>query len=219
MSTWISRAGLASAACLALAACLPAGLGGGGTATRAISVSNGGVTVAGPTGYCIDKSALRDGASGAFVLLGTCAAISGSRDEGQPDRPAVLTASVLPEAGLSRPLSESFAGLTTFFRSVPGRAALSRAGDAKTVEVAEVRQKDDVLYLRVRDAAVASGQPVEPEYWRAILSLNGRIVTLSALGLRDRPLSAAEKRAALEAFVARMRAQNSGETAEGDDAT
>ncbi|MCU9848293.1 hypothetical protein OEZ60_09760 [Defluviimonas sp. WL0024] len=207
MSTWTSktRAAVALAAGLGLAACAASGFGG---ASRAIIVAGGEVTVTGPSGYCIDRSVSRDGAEGAFVLLGSCAAISGSRTAAQPVRPAVLTASVLPGAPLSAPMAESFEGLAAFFRSAPGRAALSRSGKAETVTVEEVAAAGDVLYLRLSDASASDGRAVEPEYWRAILALKGRIVTLSALGLQDRPLTAAEKRRALEGFVAQMKAVN-----------
>ncbi|MDW4549650.1 hypothetical protein R5H32_09825 [Defluviimonas sp. D31] len=216
MSTWTSktRTALALAACLGLAACAKGGFGG---ASRAIIVAGGEVTVAGPSGYCIDRSVSRDGAEGAFVLLGTCAAISGSRAVAQPARPAVLTASVLPGAPLSAPMAESFEGLAAFFRSDPGRAALSRSGKAETVTVEEATTAGEVLYLRLRDVSAAEGRAVEPEYWRAILALKGRIVTLSALSLQDRPLSAEEKRQILEGFVAQMQSVNASTGATAAD--
>ncbi len=210
MSTWISKAGRTLAACLALTGCVPgAPLGSGGTATRAMAVSGSSVVVTGPSGYCIDRGASRDRPDGAFVLFGTCAALSGSASAGQPARPALLTASVLPgapEAGLAA----SFPAMATFFRSAPGRAALSRSGKAGTVELLQVASKGEVLYLRLRDSSAASGPAVEAEYWRAVLALRGRIVTLSAMSLRDRPLPPEEKRRALDELVARMRAANAG---------
>lgn len=206
MSTWISKGAIALLLTAALAACLPGDTGG--TATRAVAVSGGAVTIAGPAGYCIDRGALRNGAEGAFVLLGTCAALAGVPRPGMPAAPAVLTATVRPGAPQGAPLSESFAAMARFLRASPGRAALSRSGRAGTVSVAEVRSRGEVLYLRVRDTSASPGQPVEAEYWRAILSLRGQIVTLSALGLRDRPLPAAEKRRVLEAFVAQVQAAN-----------
>lgn len=216
MSTWTSktRTALVLAACLGLAACATGGFGG---ASRAIIVAGGEVTVAGPSGYCIDRSVSRDGAEGAFVLLGTCAAISRSRAVAQPARPAVLTASVLPGAPLSAPMAESFEGLAAFFRSAPGRAALSRSGKSETVTVDEATTAGEVLYLRLRDVSAAEGPAVEPEYWRAILALKGRIVTLSALSLQDRPLSAEEKRQILEDFVAQMQSVNASTGATAAD--
>lgn len=211
MSTWISKAGRIASACLALGACVPgAPLAPGGTATRAMAVSGGAVVVTGPKGYCIDRSASRDRPDGAFVLFGTCAALSGSAAAGQPARPALLTAAVLPAARDSAALAGSFPVLAAFFRSVPGRAALSRSGKAETVEIVEVASRGDVLYLHLKDRSAVSGPAVEADYWRAVLGLHGRMVTLSALSLRDRPLSSAEMRQVLVALVAKMQAANAG---------
>ncbi len=216
MSTWISKAGRVAAACLTLAACVPgAPLVSGGTATRAMSVSDGAVVVAGPPGYCIDRSASRDRPDGAFVLFGTCAALSGSASAGQPARPALLTVAVLPDTADNTALTASFPVLAQFFRSAPGRAALSRSGKAETVELVAVSSKGDVLYLHLKDGSAGPGPAVEADYWRAVTTLRGRVVTLSALGLRDRPLPAAEKRRVLEALVAQMRAANAGEPPAG----
>lgn len=205
MSTWTSRRALA--AVFALAACVPgAGLVPAG-ATRAVSVLGGAVTVAGPAGYCVDKGPSRDGEAGAFVLFGTCAALTGSPAAGEPAYPAILTATVLPGAP-GGTFEESFAAMAAFFRSGPGRAALSRSGRADDVRLAQVLSRDRVLYLRLEDSSAVAGQRVEPDYWRAILQVRGRIVTLSALGLKSRPVPAAEKRRVLDAFVARVRSAN-----------
>lgn len=208
MSTWISkgRAALALSVLGGLAACAPGGTGA--TATRAVVVSGGAVTISGPAGYCIDRAATRDRAEGAFVLLGTCAALSGVARPGMPAAPAVLTATVRPGAPQGVPFSRSFPAMARFLRATLGRAALSRSGQAGTVSLAEVLSRGEVLYLRVRDTSAGNGQPMEPEYWRAILGLRGQIVTLSALGLRERPLPAAEKRRVLEAFVAQVQTAN-----------
>jgi hypothetical protein len=190
---------------LALAACIPAGPV---SVTRAVTVSDGAVIITGPSGYCIDRAATRDGPDGAFVLFGTCAALAGSRAAGQPEKPALLTVSVLPGAPDDATLSDSFPALTSFFRSEPGRAALSRSGKATDVTVETVLSTGNALLLELRDASAAQGQPVAPDYWRAVLALNGRMVTVSALALSDRPLTSGEKRKALESLIARIRAAN-----------
>ena len=208
MSTWTSSLIAALAAILTLSACQPGAIGGVPAGTsQAMAVSGGTVTVAGPAGYCIDKGPSRDSSAGAFVLLGSCAALSGSASAAQPDFPAILTATVLPGAPDTE-LEALFPAMADFFRSDLGRAALSRSGRAEDVSLAQVLSRDGVLYLQLNDKSAVTGQQVEPEYWRAILQVRDRIVTLSALGLRDRPLPAAEKRRVLEAFVARVRAAN-----------
>ena len=190
---------------LSLAGCIPAGPA---DVTRAVRVSDGAVVVIGPAGYCIDPAATRDGPDGAFVLFGTCAALAGSRAAGQPEKPALLTVSVLPGAPDDATFADSFPALTTFFRSEPGRAALSRSGEAGDVTVEAVVPAGGALLLKLRDLSAARGQPVEADYWRAVLSLEGRMITVSALGLRDTPLSSTEKRRTLEDLISRMRAAN-----------
>ena len=200
---------LVLAAALSLSACVPgAPLATGGSATRAASVAGGAVVLAGPQGYCIDRGAIRDRAGTVFALFGTCAALSGSAGAGQPSRPAILTASVAP--GAPEGFEASFPQLATFFRSEPGRAALSRAGKAGTVAVDRVSSRGKVLYLHVRDGAKAAGLPVEQDYWRAILAVGGHMVTLSVMSLEAAPVTDAEKRQILGAFVAAVQGANAG---------
>lgn len=206
MSTWINRGPGAVALALALAACVATGTSG----TRAVAVSGGAVTVTGPQGYCIDRGATREGASGAFVLFGTCAALTGSASAGQPAQAAVLTASVGQPAAEGADLSATLPAMASFFPSVPGRAALSRSGDAGTVRVHEVTRAGDVLYIRLSDSAVAADQSVQPGYWRALMPVRGRIVTLAVLSPARAPLTFADQRAILDRFVARMRGANAG---------
>ena len=197
-------------AALALLAALPGCMADtvGTAGSRALLVSEGTVMVIGPAGYCVDKEASKDGPAGAFVLLGTCAAMAPSTGVNPTVAPAILTASVIPGAPDENPLSASFPATARFFRSEPGRMALSRSGRPQDVKVAEVVSKGEVMFIRLTDVSASAGQSVEPEYWRAVLSLRGRIVTLSALALRDRPLTASVKRKVLEAFVAKMQASN-----------
>lgn len=213
MSTWTSRA---AALLLALApsACVE-GLAPAGSAPRAITVAGGAVAVTGPAGYCVDRRASREGDGGAFVLFGTCAALSGTLAAGQPANPAVLTASVAPGAADEAAFVASFPAMARFFGSDAGRAALSRAGKAATVRVGAASSRDGVLYLSVTDTAAERGKAVQPDYWRAILLLRGHLVTLSVMSLADRPLTSAEKRQTLDAFVLRMRAANAGRATAG----
>lgn len=174
---------------------------------RALSLLNGGIVIQGPMGYCIDMTALRSEVSNAFVLMGGCAAMEGKGRGGA--QVAVLTATVSTPAETAAPLAQTFPAMAAFLQSEPGRAALSRVGDARSVRVVSVSATEDVLYIRAADAAAAAwGQPVEQDYWRAIFEIGGRYVTLTTLGLRDRPLGAAEKRRLLEAFVRAVRRAN-----------
>lgn len=200
--------GLTAALVLALSACVQTGAGGMGT--RALAVAGGAVTIAGPQGYCIDRSASRDGASGAFVLMGSCASLTGSRAAGLPQRPAILTASASAPGAGSTGFAAALPGLAQFFQSRAGRAALSRTGRAETVTVERVTAAGNVLYIRLSDSA--EGHGVEAAYWRAVMAVADRIVTLSVLSPTQGPLGSAEQRAVLDRFVARMRAANPSAT-------
>lgn len=174
---------------------------------RALSLLNGGIVIAAPAGYCIDMTVLRSEVDNAFVLLVGCAGLEGKGQQAR--QTAVLTATVTVPAAPAAPLAPTFPAMATFLQSEPGRAALSRVGNARTVRVVSVSAADDVLYVRAADAAAqAWGQPVEQDYWRAIFETKGKYVTLTALGLKDQPLGATEKRRLLEAFVRAVRRAN-----------
>ncbi len=171
-----------------------------------IAVAERSIVVAGPQGYCIDRPAARDGPGGAFVLLGSCAAIAGTAAAGQPVAPAVLTASV--SAAGAQAVAPQLPALNDYFRSAAGRAALSRSGWAATVAVQRAWANGGVFFLAASDASGARGQRVQPEFWRAVFDLKGRIVTLNVTGLQTRPLGPEAGRATLEAFVRQVQREN-----------
>ena len=202
MSTWTSRRALRLLALVLL-------LAGGGAAAAdeaatSVTVTSGKVRIAGPAGYCADRAGSRDQGTQAFVLLASCAAIRGGSASG-----AVLTAQVLVR-GLANgePMAVILPEMERFFRSPAGRQALSRSGRAATVEVVETARAGEVLYIRARDRSPMKGVAVEADYWRAVMTVKGRMVTLSVLGRADAPIAAAAKRTLLMAFVARVRRLN-----------
>jgi hypothetical protein len=65
---------------------------------------------------------------------------------------------------------------------------------------------EDAFLLHVRDRAVG-------DYWRAILGLRGRLVTLSVSGPEGKPLEAAKGRGLLDAAVAALRRANANPAA------
>lgn len=211
-----ARRGLNALVCgLAILASLSAcdeGAGGGATksAPGRVVVANGTITVAGPSGYCIDTSESRSGSNSAFVLLGSCASLSGSANGQAPKSPAILTATISAGGGDAATFAANLPAMARFVSSRAGRKALSRSGNASSVEIIEISTANSVMYIRVRDRAAANGREVEPEYWRALMSAKGQIITLSTLGLREKALSSDVKLGLLKGFVARMKAANSG---------
>lgn len=203
MSIWTNRRapGALLAALLMLGGCDPSMLG---MAPASMSVADGSVVVAGPPGFCVDQGASHTGAAGAFVLFGSCASISGNLEAGRPPIRAVLTAAVSAGAQ-GGSVAGSEAELTGFFRSVAGRQALSRSGDAATVKILSIAHVDGVMVIHARDSSPFPGQAVTPDYWRALFDLNGHIVTLSVIGVPQAPFTDASGLATLEQFVGYVR--------------
>ncbi len=218
MSTWTSDRGRAGiwrgrwlallAACLALSACFESeplnraagrlGLAASGPAS--VSVLDGVLTVAGPDGYCIDAEATRESEREAFVLLARC------RPGRQPS--PVLSATVTGHAAPGGAGTVDLRRLADFLGGSTGRAQLSRRGRAGDVRIEESLVQDEVLWLRIRDAG--NPETLHPAYWRAILPLGERVVTLSVMSAQAHPVGGARELEVLRAFVARMRAANAG---------
>lgn len=205
MSTWISRA------CAPL---LFAGLAGCGavdlvtrSAPERVAVAGDSIWVAGPPGYCIDRSASNDGAGGAFVLLGSCASLSRDASRPHPQEPGVLTVTVSEGGIAAGGLGDLLGDLEAYFQTPEGRASLSRDGRAGSVELLTTRIADGALYLHARDAG-GRARGMADDYWRALFDINGRLVTLSVNAFSATPLSVSAGFATLEAFAARIRAAN-----------
>ncbi|MDJ1009141.1 MAG: hypothetical protein QNJ13_15100 [Paracoccaceae bacterium] len=206
MSTWISRTVQAG-----LAAAVLAGCAGEVDVTRlapeSVLVAED-VVVAGPPGYCVDPGAVRQSGTAAFVLLGSCASLSGGGLSAMPDAPGVLTVLVSPE-GAGAPLSAaSEAQLVRFFESEDGRTALSADGRAESVEILELRADDGQIYVRARDLSGARPLGVAEDYWRALFDLNGHLVTATVIGFEARPLDAQDGLRTLSALTARLFREN-----------
>lgn len=161
-----------------------------------VQVLHDDVSVAGPAGYCVDVEATRESDLEAFVLLVRCRATL---------RPApVLSATI---TGLETDGSpETFRRLTGFLGTAPGRAQLSRTGDPRDVQLLESTYAEGAIWLLIQD----SGNPdsFDETYWRAILPVAGRIVTLSVLAAADHPFERESGLSILRGFVMRMRAVN-----------
>lgn len=201
------RAASALVACMMLGACLD-GVAPGGTSVARLAVAGGAVTVAGPRGYCIDPARSGEGEEGAFVLLGPCDALAESpRGIQAPQVRAMLSATVAP-AGTGPGVAESLELLESYFASAAGRALLSREGVAETVTLRAMARDGDALILHVSDTSRAEGPPLAPDYWRVLMGVGDRMVTLNVWTPAIAPLDADDGRAVIQAFLERMRAVN-----------
>lgn len=211
MSIWIcdpaTRHRTALAMAMAVLVLLPACLGGlgAGDAPESAKVTRGEVVIAGPRGYCIDKSARRDGPDGTFLLLASCAALSRTPDAPFPPIPGVLSAMVSAQADGAN-LGASLGEIEQFLSSPAGRAALGRSGNADAVQVLQSRIARGVLLLHIRDEGAFDGPAIESDYWRAIFSVRDHIVTLSAMAPAGQ--SGNGSLDTLEGFIARVQREN-----------
>ena len=174
------------------------GLAASGPAS--VSVLDGAVTVAGPEAYCIDDEATREAQAQAFVLLARC------RTSRQPS--PVLSATVSGQAAPGSGSRQALQQLADYLATPAGRAQLSRSGEAGDVRIDQVLRQDGALWLRIHD----EGNPdtLQPGYWRAIMPLAERVVTLSVMSAREHPVGSEAELQALRDFVASMRAANGG---------
>lgn len=208
MSIWTSKAGAIAtlATSLLLAACFEStsltqaasrnaeALGG----PAMVTVLDSSITVAGPAGYCVDETATRESDNEAFVLLTRCSATR----RNSPILSATVTGMMAPGSADS----ENLTRLGAFLDTRGGRAQLSRRGNAADVTIIQTQVANGALWLRIED----SGNPgtFEPDYWRAIMPVADRVVTLSVLSARAHPVGAERSLRALRDFVAAMRNRN-----------
>ena len=212
MSTWTSegRAGrglwLPAALVLFLAGCFesaPLSRFSARDATPGpalVTVLGGALTVTGPEGYCVDTSSTVEGEREAFVLMVRCRPAERRR----PVLGATVTA--LPSEAATG--AENLAALMQAVTGETGRGHLSRAGRAEDVRIDAATIEDGAIWLRIHDAG--SPEAFAPDYWRAILPVGGRVVSLSVLDASGAAGAPAAGLSILRDFTARMRAANAG---------
>lgn len=174
--------------CLAVALMLSACVTGYGAGRKA-QVLDGAVTVGLPAGYCIDQTSSREGGDSAILLMGRC-------NTGVAEAPALMTLSIGP-AGSGVAIGTDNAALAAFFTSRDGRASLSRDGRFRDVEIVQAFDEAGIFTMRVRDRAVG-------EYWRAVTTIRGRLVTLSVTGTDSAPLDIPAARQLLARAMAEL---------------
>ncbi|WP_376875527.1 hypothetical protein [Albirhodobacter sp. R86504] len=199
------RLGAVLALVFALSGCAVTQEGGlASPAKRDVLLAAGTMKFTAPRGYCVDAQATRATADGGFALFGSCASLNPLRSFSRPKLPVALAAMVTG-AGPEQPLRQSFPALERFFQSRAGRAALSRTGDASTVALIELRREGDILMIHLTDTSVMTDSAQMSEtYWRALASIGGRMVSLSALPRAGYEIDDADQRALLLDFASRV---------------
>lgn len=193
MFTWINRFGRLSLILLLGACQMEAGAFIPPQQTRAVAVLDGAMQVAAPSGYCVDKQSARPQDDGAVVLMGRC--------NGSSSLAAAVISVTIGAAGSAGVLADGGTALATYFQTEAGRSALSSTGSAASVKVAQASNEDGVFTMRIAEAA-------RGDYWRAIVGISGRLVTLSVQGPIDQPLDATAGRRLMTVSVVAMRKAN-----------
>lgn len=178
-----------------------------------VDIVPGELALGAPGGYCVDHSRNQRGQDSVFVLLASCAAISGDPAQPRPVFPAILTATV----DLQPISAESFAqireALPEYFARADIRATLSRDGTAQSIELLTAEQTGDMFILHARDSSQDASPALAEDLWRALYLERGYLVSVTLLALSDRPISDQAARRTLAEFVsATRRANRQGET-------
>lgn len=146
-----------------------------------------GVTLGLPQGYCLDREASSIADEGSALLLGRC-----HDDVGAV--PAVLRVS-LGAPGSASVLATAPADLAAYFTSEAGRASLSPSGNPGDIHIVTALSQGPDFLLQIDSTT-------EGRYWRAITDLTGRLITVSAIGTRNVPLTAQDSRNLVEQTLA-----------------
>lgn len=157
--------------------------------------------IAPPKGWCIDPKGSRDAATGALVILRGCA---GEGLFGARAGRGLLMVSVAAKAA-SFQIEGTEAEVAIFFESEPGHAALSRSGQANTVQVLETLAEPGIVLIRAEDSSPFPGGGAAPDYWRALFGVGGHLVTLSVLSAANQPMSRSQGLDLLREFAAQVR--------------
>jgi hypothetical protein len=176
-----------------------------GLPPREMKIAGGAITVSGPRGYCIDRAASSMRAEDqAVVVLSSCRELGGGFLSPAPEVAAILTVAVA-SADIALDLPAATPALQRLFTTDAGRALLSRAGTARSVTVHESFGAEDAFMVRLTDTSPFPGGEVGADYWRAIFSLGGRAVTVSAYGGPGQTLQRNEGIRLLRDFILSIR--------------
>lgn len=158
-----------------------------------VAVLGGAVRVAPPAGYCIGQDQVREDRDTAVVLIGRCL-------QGGSATPAVISVSV-GHAGSAGVMLAGPEALGAFFASAQGRAMLARSGRAADVAVLGTAITDGAFLVHLADRKAG-------RYWRAILSADGRLISVSAQGTAAAPLTEPQSLALVKATVLAVQLAN-----------
>lgn len=169
-----------------------------------VTAGEASVAVAPPAGFCVVPDSVRTAAEAVFVLIGPC--------PGQEGRQAadLLTASVSGVPLFTSPGDRAgdLDRLEDFLGSPAGLALVGRGGGPGELRILETYREGDGLVLLVEDRGARLIPDHATRFWRALVEVNGRMVSLSVSALQGRDAEDRAQLALLRAFIAAIRAAN-----------
>ena len=143
---------------------------------RKVPLFGGDVVVRGPSGYCIDRRALRNRKEGGFALLASCETLSGVR--GHAVEPVVMTVSVMPVTPAAvRPTIEQITAMMA---------------PAKPLASHQTRDVAMVQFASGGEAVLPGG---DARHWRGGMMVNGHMVALALYARKGSPMAGKDGRA------------------------
>jgi hypothetical protein len=166
-----------------------------------VALSQSGVTLVGPSGYCVDKTSI----TRASAALFPCAIFTTSIIE-VPDDIGALRLTIEPKTGNNGSIDAT--ALEAFLRSEKGKSMLARSGKADAVQIERTELTKEAFYLRVLDTSPSAYGKTNIGEWRAITQLNGRLSIASAGGYGRIQMEEGASLRLLKSFVATLRSEN-----------
>jgi hypothetical protein len=199
MSIWISKAANFTkllAAGLLLLACLPTKEGEIHLAQKPYTVLGGGMNVAVPLGYCLDRSSLVEKHDTFVALAGRCVNTASHR--------AAVISIAVGQKGTAVDVVGNEADLKNYVKSADGLAALSNIQKTSRIAVISAKAEQKVFVLHLQNQTPDAKSGLQSESWRAIFGISGRLVTVSVKGSYVQALQANEGFDLLQATVVMM---------------
>jgi|GEM_PF-1958337 len=157
------------------------------------SLRIGALRLVGPSGFCPLTSTQQKLAGADFVAFVPCGG-----DEG-----AILAATIGGKDSAAG-LTLKKATLGPYFATDAGLDALRGAGSSDPITVHEVADYQGAVVIRL--TRTADGAAVQS--WRALLQIDGRLITLSVRPRQDQTVTGAQGRRLITRFVDAMRGAN-----------
>lgn len=162
---------------------------------RAVPVLEGAVQVGLPRGFCADPRSGGETVDTAVVIMGRCPGETRAT-------PAVVTVTVgVP--GSAGVMTADGRELAAFFTSPQGKATLASTGRPGDVLLRTALSVDDAFVMQLEERGTGP-------YWRAVLGLKGRLVTVSVRGGPGMDLPTEQGRDLLDATLLALRRANAG---------